>query len=206
MENKEEVLKQLNEIKGALADSSKFVPYNGNMLIIWGVLGGLMLYFSPVFFYSSVTSGVIFLTVGFLAGFLLELYLTRKENEKYQLEQFTAIQKGIEYSYTIAILFALIFTAIFFQANTKSLIYPMWIFAISFPGFITGFLVNHKAFKVVSVLTLLVSLSMFCYIALNIDIISDQTFVDFTRIIAIAVLTPSYIYLGIDMNKRFSCV
>jgi len=199
---KEDVLKQLNEIKGALVDNSKFVPYNGNMLIIWGVIGGLMLYFAPVFFRSSIISGVIFLAGGFFVGFMLELNFTQKENKKYQLEQFTVIQKSIEYSYAAMMLFALLLTTILLQVNIKSLIYPIWIFAIGFAGLVTGFLVNNKAFKIVSVITLLISLSMFGYVALNIDIVSNQAFADLGRVIAATVLVISYVYLGIDMNKR----
>lgn len=203
MSDKEEALEHIKEIKSVLADSSKFVPYDGNIFFSWAFVGGIMLYFGPQMFDLSTLTGVIFLTLGFGIGFSIEGFLVKKVNKLHDIEIYTPIQKNIEYAYSIMAIFAIILTAIFFSAGVKGLIYPTWIFAIGFPGFLGGLAVKCKTFSLVSLLTITVSLLMFIHLAFYIDMINSNSLVEVGKYIAILVLVPSYIYLGLDMKRTY---
>jgi len=201
MSKKEEALEHIKEIKSVLADSSKFVPYDGNIFFVWAFVGGIMLYFGPDMFYKSTLIGVIFLVVGFLIGFSIEGYLVKKVNKLHDIELYTPIQKNIEYAYAIMAVFAIVLTAIFFLAGVKGLIYPTWIFAIGFPGFLGGLAVKCKIFTTVSAITTGIALLMFLHLAFNIQMINSDNLVEIGKYISILVLVPSYIYLGFDMKR-----
>jgi hypothetical protein len=206
MESKEDILKQVGQIKGALMEQNKFVPYDGNMLIIWGIIGGIMLYGAPIFFEQSLFGGIGFLVGGFAVGFVLEMVLTKKQNDKYALNQFTSIQKNIEYTYAISMAIALVMTIIAIKLEVLGVIYPLWMFHIGFAGFVTGVLANNKQYKIISLLTMLPPMVILGYFAFDIQYIHSTAIYELSRSVSIVLLSGSYIYLGIAMKKRQQCV
>jgi hypothetical protein len=176
------------------------------MLIIWGIIGSSMLYGAPIFFEQSLFSGIGFLVGGFAVGFVLEMVLTKKQNDKYALNQFTSIQKNIEYTYAISMAIALVMTVIAIKIEAMGVIYPLWMFHIGFAGFVTGVLANNKQYKIISLLTMLPPMVMLGYFAFDIQSIQSTALYELSRNISIVLLGASYIYLGVAMKKRQQCV
>jgi len=206
MEEKENALNQLKQINAVINDSSKFVPFDGNILIIWAIVGSVMLYFGPGVFYDSILYGSLFLVCGFLIGFTFEYFLVKNANKKVDLDIFTPIQKSIEVFYATSAVFGILLTVIFFKAGMSALIFPMWLFFIGMPGLISGFLVHCNSFKAVSLFTLFLSFSLLLYISFNIELINDDILTNNLKLLTIFVFTSSYIYLGTTINKKCKIV
>lgn len=181
---------------------NKSLYYDGNMLIIWAILGGGMIYLAPSFFYSSVEIGVLFLVVSFFIGYMIESFLLRRVNKKYNINGFTHSQKIIAYSYMMLTLLSIILTTIYFNIKVESLIYPTWIFVIGFSGVIAGLLIKCKTHFIISQTIVLIAILMFLYIAFNLEMANDKSFVEFGKWVAIFTLVPSYIYLGFYMKNK----
>ena len=202
MSEKEEVLSQLNSIHSTLVDNEKFLPYNYNVLIMWGFLSAfLFLAFGQVatlgIWYSA---GMIAVTIAL--GFIIEMYFTKKENIKYDIEELTKLQKFIEINYTFSVLFATLLTVIFVSNSIGAYAYISWMFLLGFSNYITGFILNKKRFTVVGLLSITSSVAL-----ITISFIFDPSLLnDIAKYMAVLLISGGFIYIGIVTKKEYEVV
>jgi len=202
MDSKEEVLNQLGDIHSSLVDKEKFLPYNYNLLIMWGIISAI-LYLT----FEEVSKMSIWYALGYIVGvliigFLFELYFIRKENIKYNLQKFTKVQTYIEANYTFAIVFAVVLTIIFTTNNLIVYAYLSCIFLFGYSDWVSGFILNNRKFTVVGLINMSVSLAIFTIcILFNPALIQSSI-----KYIAVLFSSGGLIYLGISIKKDYELV
>lgn len=199
MESKTEVLKQLEDIHSSLVDSEKFMPYNFNAIIMWGVISILLFLFASYMFEQSMYLGIAFLIIMLSGGGIVEYFLTKKENIKYDIQNFTKIQKFIETVFTFNVIFGILISIILVQNELVSYIYLIWVFLIGVAGYIVGFTINSKIFLNHGKVSAILSLVLFAF-----SLIFDLTLLN--QAFAIISLGFGYIYLGIKLKKESKSV
>ena len=152
MNEKEEVLQHLSDIKSVLVDKDEFFPYNYNALIVWGVIGMIMSLFMGVIFKDSLLYGAIFSFVIMTAGFMIEGFLVKKVNEAYDIEDCTKRQKFISIMFIMLAFFSIVLSVLLAKYNLIILAYSVWIFLIGMGSFALGFILNIKIFTLASYL------------------------------------------------------
>ncbi len=199
---KEKVLNQLHNIHSSLIDKEKFVPYNYNVLVMWGVISAILfLTFETVakidIWYSM---GYIGIVIG--VSFLVEMYFIKKENLKYDLEKFTKAQTFIETVYTFSVIFAILLTYILISSSLEVYAYLSWIFLLGFANFIAGFVLNNKKFTTVGIISISVAFAIFTISFL----LSPLYFADNIKFISVLFSSGGLIYLGISVKKDYELV
>jgi magnesium-transporting ATPase (P-type) len=202
MDTKQEAIEQLNEIHSSLVDKQKFMPYNYNVLILWGVISGfLFLTFESV---SSIGIwyGVGLITFTILIGFLIEIYFIKKENKKYELEKFTKLQTFIETNYTFSTFFSTILTFVFISNQLGIYTYLSWMFMLGFSTFICGFVMNNKKFTLIALINIALALAI-----MTLSVVFTPLFFEpFIKYIATLFIGGGFIYLGITTKKEYQSV
>jgi len=194
-ESKNDVLKKLKEIHTSLLENEKFMPYNFNAIIVWGVVAIFLFIFASNIFKISIIYGSIFLIVFLGFGALVEYFLIKNENKKYDMPYFNKLQNFVEKVYVINIIFGIFLTIIFVQSMLIDYIYIIWIFLIGSAGYIAGFSINSKLFTYHSIISISVAFTLFILSTFfNITI--------FNQLAAIVVIGFGYIYLGIRLKRE----
>ena len=199
MESKEDILKQLDEIHSSLLDSEKFMPYNFNVIIMWGVVSILLFLFASYMFEQSIYIGITFLITMLSGGGAVEYFLTKKENKKYDIQNFTKIQKFIEKVFTLNMIFGILISIVLVQNELVSYIYLIWVFLIGVAGYIVGFTINSKIFLKHGTISAIMSLVLFAF-----NILFDFSMLN--QAFAVISLGFGYIYLGIKLKKECKSV
>ena len=198
MNEKQQILEQLDEINSSLFDSQKFVPYNYNVLVLWGFVSALLfLTFDIIASYEIIYSigylgSIIFVTM------LIEKYYIKQENIKYDLEKFTKTQKFIESLYTFTTIISLFLTYLFFINDMVFYIYLIWMIMIAFTNYIVGFIINNKYFTTVGIMTMSVVFAVFTIsFIFSPDILSD-----YIKFIAVMFSSFGCMFIGIKSKKE----
>lgn len=163
MSEKEEALQHLSEIKSVLVDKDAFFPYNYNALIVWGIIGMIMTIFMGILMKTSILYGSTFAFIMMTSGFLIESFLVKRVNEKYDIEDCTKKQKFISTLYTVLTFFAIAISALLAKYNLIAAAYVVWIFVCSIGYLALGFILNIGYFtkagfvKVAASITLIVA-------------------------------------------------
>jgi magnesium-transporting ATPase (P-type) len=202
MSNKEEVLEQLDQIHGALIDEEKFMPYDYRMLIIWGVISAVLFLTTPTVSDYSLLVMSLYIASIIASGFLLENYLMKKINKKYDLEKFTKKQKFIETICTIAVFFSLLLSVAFFSKGLITYGFLSWMILLSFANYVMGFVMNNKNFIKVGVFGLVAAAIVFI-LAILID---DNILSAYISYIAALIIGGGLVYLGFMMKKECNLV
>jgi hypothetical protein len=193
--DKQSVLEQVESINSILTQSRKFMPYDYNALILWGIISSILFMFTDIVIINyGVSYGVMFLLVFLVLGFLIESLMIKKENKKFELDQFTEKQKFIEMLFTFASFFSIVLTVVFIQNSLMEYIYTPWIFMIGFIKYIIGFILNDKRFLFMGKINMAVFfLLLICSGFMDILLLSKYCGVIF--------LGGSCIYLGIKCKQ-----
>ena len=145
-EEKEEVLRQISEIKHHLIDKQTFFPYNYNATYIWAVIAAIMTFFIIPMYEISVLQGSVISLILITIGFVIEGSMTKKVNESYDIEDCTLRQQFIMKSFVMMSFFLIAISAIFASYKLYAPMLLTWLFMISLGYFSVGFVLNIKRF------------------------------------------------------------
>jgi hypothetical protein len=152
MSDKDEVIQHLHEIKRALVDKDAFFPYNYNALVVWGVIGMVMTIVFPMMLARSLFSGSLFAAAMMAVGFAIEMSLTKRVNENYDIESCTKKQRFIATLYAVSVGFSILMSLVMAKTALYAPIFMVWIFMCGLADFVVGFVLNLKLFTKVGYL------------------------------------------------------
>jgi len=157
MSEKDEALQHLSEIKSVLVDKDAFFPYNYNALIVWGVIGMIMTLFMGMLLKSSILTGTVFSLVMMSVGFVIEGFLVKQVNQKYDIDDCTKRQRFISTMFTMLTIFSIALSALLAKYDLIVLAYLVWLFACAIGYFSIGFVLNLSIFTKSAYLKIAVS-------------------------------------------------
>ena len=163
MSEKDEVLRQISEIKHHLVDKESFFPYNYNACHVWSVIAVVLTFVMIPSYESSVAFGTGVTTILILIGFIVEGVLTKKVNESYDIDDCTRRQAFIMKNFIMISLFAIVFSAVLAIMKLYILIFILWLFLISLGYFAISFVLNVKAYEKVAMFNVLSSVVLLIY-------------------------------------------
>jgi hypothetical protein len=200
---KKEALKQINQLKESLVDNKKFVPYDPNALIMWGVVTSILFIFAQeILERFGIVAGAIFLASFISTAAFIEHNMTKKVNKKYEIEALTKKQKFMESIYMFQSLFSILMTAVLFQAGAMNLIYVVWIFLIGFTSYTAGHIMNQKSFTYHGVVSALVAFGILYLIYFTPNGLEDRGLSILFRVLAVIFLGGGFVWLGITLKKE----
>ncbi len=205
MSEKDEALQQLSEIKSVLVDKDSFFPYNYNALIVWGVIGLVMSVVMPYLMKSSVLWGTMFAVVAMSLGFIIEGFLVKQVNEKYDIKDCTNRQRFIAQTYTFLTLFAIALSAVVAKYDLIAVLFSLWLFLCGYGNFAVGYVLNIKLFTTTGLLSITASvlLLIFSYFVDNLGNLNSSFFYT-SQVISIILLGVVPILMGIKLKRQFS--
>ena len=163
MSEKEEVLRQISEIKHHLVDKESFFPYNYNACHVWSLIAVVLTFVMIPSYENSVTFGTLVTIVLIVIGFIVEGILTKKVNESYDLDDCTRRQAFVMKNFIMISLFAIVFSAVLAMMKLYLFIFLLWLFLISLGYFSVGFVLNIKAYERVAMFNIFSSLVLLSY-------------------------------------------
>ena len=163
MSEKDEVLRQISEIKHHLVDKQSFFPYNYNACHVWSLIAVVLTFVMIPSYEKSVTFGTLVTTILILIGFLVEGILTKKINESYDIDDCTRRQEFVMKNFIMISLFAIIFSTVLAMMQLYLLIFILWLFLISLGYFAIGFVLNVKAYAKVAMFNVFSALALLSY-------------------------------------------
>jgi hypothetical protein len=149
-EEKEEALRQINEIKSHLVDKQTFFPYNYKATYIWAIIALVLTFIMLPMYEESVLKGTIVLLLFITIGFVTEGFLTKKVNESYDIEDCTHRQQFIMKSFFMLSLFGIVLSMVLASYKLYAPIFLLWLFLCSVGYFSVGFVLNIKRFSQMS--------------------------------------------------------
>ncbi len=201
--DKEEALKQINQLKESMVDNRKFVPYDPNALIMWGVVTSILFIFTQEILERFGTlMGSLFLASFIALASFIEHNMTKKINKRYEIEALTKKQKFIESIYIFHSLFAILMTAVLVKANAMNLIYVVWIFVIGFTSYTAGHIMNQKSFTYHGIVSALIAFGILYLIYFTPNGLQDIGLSLLFRALSVIFLGGGFIWLGICMKKE----
>jgi hypothetical protein len=186
MSEKEEVLRQISEIKSHLVDKEAFFPYNYRACYVWAVIA-VVLTISVVSIYEySIAVGAGLSLILIAIGFMVEGSLTKKVNERYDIEDCTKRQQFIMKNFLMISLFLIIISAILATHQLYAVILLSWLFLISLGYFAIGFVLNIKVFEKMAKFNMIMALVFLTFGAyFNLFVGSDSLFFTLTQAVVI---------------------
>ncbi|SFV50833.1 hypothetical protein MNB_SV-12-1087 [hydrothermal vent metagenome] len=163
MSEKEEVLRQISEIKSHLIDKQSFFPYNYNACYIWSIIALILTLTMPLVYGYGVLVGTVTVSVLMSFGFIVEGMMTKKVNESYDIDDCTAKQEFITKSFMMISFFLIALSATLAIYQLYTLIYLSWLALISFGYFLVGFVVNVKNFKIMAQFNVYLSILLLAF-------------------------------------------
>lgn len=147
MSEKEEVLRQISDIKSHLIDKKSFVPYNYNACYVWSGIALVLSLFMPYAYTQGVMvgSGLVFVLIAI--GFTIEGMMTKKVNLSYDIEECTKRQAFIVQILMMITFFLITISAVLATYQLFVPIYLSWLAMISLGYYIIGYITNVKPFK-----------------------------------------------------------
>ena len=118
MSEKEEVLRQISEIKTHLVDKEAFFPYNFNACHVWSAIAVVLTLVMVPAYEESVAFGTTVTTLLVLMGFIIEAVMTKKVNENYDIDDCTRRQQYIMSNFIMIALFAIVFSTFWHSINS----------------------------------------------------------------------------------------
>jgi len=146
MSEKEEVLRQISEIKSHLVDKETFFPYNYNACHVWSAIAVILTLGMATAYEYSIVFGAVLMFILIAIGFMVEGSLTKKVNESYDIDDCTKRQRFIMINFLMMSLFMILVSIVFAQYKLYSLGLLSWLFMISLGYFAVGFVLNIDKF------------------------------------------------------------
>ncbi len=154
---KEEALRQIDEIKAHLVDKQTFFPYNYRATYVWAVIATILtLVMVPTYEYSVLT-GTLVTFVCITIGFVTEGLMTKKVNRTYDIEDCTLRQQFIMKNFLMLSLFGIVMSIVLASVKLYVAIFLLWLFLCSMGYFSIGFVLNIKRFSQMARFNLLAS-------------------------------------------------
>ncbi len=154
---KEEALRQIDEIKAHLVDKQTFFPYNYRATYVWAVIATILtLVMVPTYEYSVLT-GTLVTFVFITIGFVTEGLMTKKVNRAYDIEECTLRQQFIMKNFLMLSLFGIVMSLVLASSKLYVAIFLLWLFLCSMGYFSIGFVLNIKRFSQVAHFNILAS-------------------------------------------------
>ena len=163
MSEKDEVLRQISEIKHHLVDKESFFPYNYNACHVWSVIAVVLTLVMIPSYDNSVTFGTIVMTSLVLIGFVVEGVLTKRVNESYDIDDCTRRQEFVMKNFIMISLFAIVFSTVLAMMKLYLLIFLLWLFLISLGYYSISFVLNVKAYEKIAMFNVLSSVVLLSY-------------------------------------------
>jgi hypothetical protein len=199
MDDKRVAYEQLEEIHASLVDHEKFMPYDYRMLIGWGVVSAFLFLTFEAVTTRSIGFGLLYVASIIIIASLVETYLTKRVNVKYDLPKLTKLQRFVESVYCIATVLALMLSYILISHGLIVYTYISWVSLLGFSSYVTGFVMNHK--RVMSVGAGMMASGVVLYVgSFMIDL------GPYIKYLAAAVTGGGFIYMGITMKKECDLV
>jgi len=150
MSEKEEVLRQISEIKNHLVDRETFFPYNHNAYYVWSIIAVILTLVMIPSYDRGIVFGTATATIFIVIGFIIEGVLIKKVNESYDIEDCTKKQQFMMKSFFFLSIFLIVLSAVLATYKLYLLIYLMWLFLISVGYFLVGFVMNINKFTYIA--------------------------------------------------------
>ena len=208
MSEKEEVLRQISEIKNHLVDKETFFPYNYGACHVWAVIATILtLSVVSLYDYSiAVGTGVSFVLIAI--GFLIEGSLTKKVNESYDIDDCTKRQQFIMKNFLMTSLFLIVLSTILAMHQLYAVMLLTWLFLISLGYFAVSFVLNIKAFEKMAKFNMVMALVLLTIGGyFNLLVGSDSLFFTLTQAVVIfgLALVPSLIARDKQKEEEVRC-
>ena len=208
MSEKEEVLRQISEIKTHLVDKEAFFPYNFNACHIWSLIAVVLTLVMIPAYEQSVAFGTTLTTVLVLIGFIIEALMTKKVNESYDIDDCTRRQQYIMSNFIMIALFSIVFSAMLATYKLYVPILLLWLFLISLGHLGVGFVLNIKAYGTMAKVNMIVSLLLLS-VALYFNLLEQKEGLFFMVVQAVVILgiaiVPSLIALQQQKIAQKEC-
>ena len=149
-EEKEEALRQINEIKNHLVDKQTFFPYNYRATYVWAVIALVLTFIMIPMYEASVLQGTVVTFVFITIGFVTEGIMTKKVNKSYDIEDCTHRQQFIMKSFLMLSLFGIVLSMVLAEVGLYVSIFLLWLFLCSVGYFSVGFVLNIGRFSQVA--------------------------------------------------------
>jgi hypothetical protein len=205
MSEKDKVLRQISEIKNHLVDKEKFFPYNYQACHVWAMIA-VVLTLSVVSIYEysiAVGAGVSFLLIAI--GFMVEGSLTKKVNERYDIDDCTKRQQFIMKNFFMISLFLIVISSILATYQLYAVVLLSWLFLISVGYFAVSFSLNIKSFEKMATFNMIMALIFLIIGAyFNLLVGSDSLFFTLTQAVVIfgLAVVPSVIARDKQKEKK----
>ena len=195
IDKKEEVLRQISEIKSHLVDKETFFPYNYSACYVWSGIATVLTFGMAFIYEYSFVVGTVFMSILLAMGFLVEGFLTKKVNASYDIDDCTKRQQFIMLNFLMISIFMIIISTFLATSNLYVLALLMWLFLISLGYFAVGFVLNIERFTKMAqfnMITALVLLSVGAYLNILVGVESIfYTLVQAVVIFGLAVMPTS---------------
>lgn len=157
-DEKEEALRQINEIKSHLVDKQTFFPYNYNATYVWSVIAAILTFIVVPMYERSIETGTLILFVLISLGFISEGIMTKKVNKDYDIDDCTIRQQFLMKNFMMISFFLIILSTILAQYKLYIPMYLSWLSLISIGFFSMGHVLNIKPFSIMAQFNILVSM------------------------------------------------
>ncbi len=147
MSEKEEVLRQISEIKNHLIDKQSFFPYDYNACYIWSIIALVLTLTMPLVYGHGVLIGSIAVALLLGFGFVVEGLMIKKVNQNYDIDEYTSKQEFLSKTFIMITFFLIALSAILAIYELFIPIYLSWLALISFGYYLIGFIINVKNFR-----------------------------------------------------------
>ena len=146
-EEKEEALRQINEIKSHLVDKQTFFPYNYKATYVWATIAFILTIIAIPMYEIGVLQGTLITLIFITIGFVTEGFLTKKVNETYDIDDCTHRQQFIVKNFFMLSLFGIVLSMVLASYKLYVPIFLLWLFLCSVGYFSVGFILNIERFS-----------------------------------------------------------
>ena len=158
MSEKEEVLRQISEIKSHLVDRETFFPYNFNACHVWSVITVILTLIMIPSYEYSIAIGTALTFIFITIGFVVEGMLTKQVNQSYDIDDCTKKQQFIMQNFIMIALFGIVLSTILAWYKLYVVIFLIWLFLISLGHLSVGFVLNIPNFTKMAKFNIFVAL------------------------------------------------
>ena len=207
MSEKEEVLRQISEIKTHLVDKEAFFPYNFNACHVWSAIAVVLTLLMIPAYEASVAFGTIVTTLLVLMGFIIEAVMTKKVNESYDIDDCTRRQQYIMSNFIMITLFAIVFSTFLASYKLYVPIMLLWLFLVSLGHLGVGFVLNIKAYGTLAKVNMIGAMILLS-IAIYFNLLEEQgTFLMLVQAVSIIglAIAPSFIAFKQQKSEQKGC-
>ena len=211
MEEKEKVLKQIDNINSSFLDIEKFIPWSPNSYIVFGIMS-IALYLGIVPADMGYSFWLFFTVIGIFSAYFIHLFLVRREMQKYNLTKYSKAQLFIEYVLVINISIVILLTHIFNADQVGPYGYAIGVLFIGFDLFIRGYVINNNLVKktglvmvfagILMLISIFIFMSIFIPIFMPIAMSSFIIFIGYIEYVSALFGGVSLVWLGIMLKKN----